>query len=152
MSCLFMDIPDFEYEKCVYWIKDGCKDNDPNCGNSDALCNETIERIKQLEADMEKQNKFIRELEGDIDRLNNELEKGYKNLKDWSKESKEQNQKLRRDEIKQMKAVLKKVERECMKMVEAGWYDSGEFKMQKSEMARIIVDINVIAEKTLEDK
>lgn len=55
-------------------------------------------------------------------------------------------------EIEQLEAAQEEVKQESKKMRGAGWYDSGEFKMLKSEMSQIIINIDMIVEKALGDK
>jgi len=54
--------------------------------------------------------------------------------------------------IKQLEDALKAIEQETKKMRERSWDDSCEFTMSKSEMSRIIINIDMIAEKALESK
>ena len=56
---------------------------------------ELQKRIDQLEAESDRKDKFAKDLKDGIDRLNEELEQGYKDLKEWSKESKEETQRMR---------------------------------------------------------
>ena len=55
-------------------------------------------------------------------------------------------------ECEQLEGAIEEIKKETKKLREGGWYDSGKFKMLKPKMARIIIDINGIAEKILEDK